>query len=177
VSTQSGLSAGGTAGPSRQPAPGTLADRDLRNQRVRDVMRSEPIVVATGTSIGRGIGAIQAARADCILVSADGQLAGILTERDVLLKVVGQAVDLDAPVDAFMTAGPDALTPEATMGEALALMDRGGYRHVPLVDADGRIAGLLRQQDILAYVAEAFPESILNLPPRPHQRMDEQDGA
>jgi CBS-domain-containing membrane protein len=56
-------------------------------------------------------------------------------------------------------------------------MDHGGYRHVPLVDGGGRIAGLLRQQDILAYVAEAFPESILNLPPRPHQRLQEQDGA
>ena len=177
MSTQTGLSAGGTPVSHRQPASGALADRDLRSERVRDVMRREPIIVATGTSIGRGIAAIQAARADCVLVSAEGRLAGILTERDVLLKVVGQAVDLDAPVDAFMTAGPDALTPEATMGEALALMDRGGYRHVPLVDADGQIAGLLRQQDILAYVAEAFPESILNLPPRPHQRMDEQDGA
>ena len=174
---QTGLDAGGTPGPSRRTASGALADRDLRSERVRDVMRREPIVVATGTSIGRGIAAIQAARADCVLISAEGRLAGILTERDVLLKVVGQAVDLDAPVDDFMTAAPDALTPEATMGEALALMDRGGYRHVPLVDADGQIAGLLRQQDILAYVAEAFPESILNLPPRPHQRMDEQDGA
>jgi CBS domain-containing protein len=156
---------------------GTVSDRDLRSERVRVVMRREPIIVASGTSIGAGIAAIQAARADCLLVAAGDILAGILTERDILLKVVGREVDLEAPVDRFMTAGPDALTPEATMGEALALMDRGGYRHVPLVDDGGRIAGLLRQQDILAYVAEAFPESILNLPPRPHQRLQEQDGA
>jgi CBS domain-containing protein len=140
-------------------------------------MRREPIVVTSGTSVAAGIAAIQSARADCLLVAVGGVLAGILTERDVMLKVVGRDVDLATPVDSFMTAGPDALTPEATMGEALALMDRGGYRHVPLVDAGGRIVGLLRQQDILAYVAEAFPESILNLPPRPHQRLQEQDGA
>jgi CBS domain-containing protein len=76
-----------------------------------------------------------------------------------------------------MTAQPDTLTPEDTVGEALALMDRGGYRHVPLTDAHGRPAGLLRQQDVLAYLAEAFPEEILNLPPRPHQRMEGPDGA
>ncbi len=156
---------------------GTVSDRDLRSERVRVVMGREPIVVPSGTSIGAGIAAIQAARADCLLVAAGDILAGILTERDILLKVVGREVDLEAPVDRFMTASPDALSPEATMGEALALMDRGGYRHVPLVDDGGRIAGLLRQQDILAYVAEAFPESILNLPPRPHQRLQEQDGA
>ena len=156
---------------------GTVSDRDLRSERVRVVMRRQPIVVTSGSSVADAIAAIQADRADCLLVAADGRLAGILTERDLLLKVVGREVDLAAPVDQFMTAGPDALTPEATMGEALALMDRGGYRHVPLVDGMGRIAGLLRQQDILAYVAEAFPESILNLPPRPHQQMQEQDGA
>jgi CBS domain-containing protein len=156
---------------------GTVSDRDLRSERVRVVMRREPIIVASGSSIAEGIAAIQAARADCLLVAVGGRLAGIVTERDLLLKVIGRTVDLDEPVDRFMTASPDALTPDATMGEALALMDRGGYRHVPLVDEAGRIAGLLRQQDILAYVAEAFPESILNLPPRPHQRIQEQDGA
>jgi CBS domain-containing protein len=62
-------------------------------------------------------------------------------------------------------------------GEALALTDRGGYRHVPLVDGQGRPLGVLRQQDILAYLAEAFPEEILNLPPRPHQRMPGAEGA
>src|SRR3972149_5126684 len=76
-----------------------------------------------------------------------------------------------------MAADPDTLTADATVGDALALMDRGGYRHVPIVDGKGRIAGLLRQQDVLEYLAEAFPEEILNLPPRPHQRMEEPDGA
>ena len=172
-----GLSAGSVSDPGANPQAAGVVDRDLRSERVRVVMRASPVVVGSGSSVGEGIAAIQAERADCLLVAAEGRLVGILTERDVLLKVVGREVDLTAPVDQFMTAGPDALAPDATIGEALALMDRGGYRHLPLVDEAGRIVGLLRQQDILAYVAEAFPESILNLPPRPHQRLQEQDGA
>jgi hypothetical protein len=39
------------------------------------------------------------------------------------------------------------------------------------------VAGLLRSQDVLEYVAEAFPEEVLNLPPRPHQKMEEPEGA
>jgi CBS domain containing-hemolysin-like protein len=46
-----------------------------------------------------------------------------------------------------------------------------------LIDEDGGIVGLLRQQDLLEYIAEAFPQEILNLPPRPHQVMEEQEGA
>ena len=36
---------------------------------------------------------------------------------------------------------------------------------------------MVRQQDILKYLAEAFPEELLNFPPRPHQRMKESEGA
>jgi CBS-domain-containing membrane protein len=56
-------------------------------------------------------------------------------------------------------------------------MDRGGYRNLPLVDKRGALVGLLRQQDVVEYVAESFPQEILNLPPRPHQQMAEADGA
>jgi hypothetical protein len=48
---------------------------------------------------------------------------------------------------------------------------------VPLVDPDGLLVGVVRQVDILKYLAEAFPEELLNLPPRPHQRMKEPEGA
>ena len=50
-------------------------------------------------------------------------------------------------------------------------MQTGRYRNVPLVDDDGRLVGVVRQTDILKYLAESFPEELLNLPPRPHQRM------
>jgi hypothetical protein len=56
-------------------------------------------------------------------------------------------------------------------------MEGGHFRHVPLIEADGTLVGLLRQHDLLAYVAEAFPQEILNLPPRPHQKMEEPEGA
>ena len=48
---------------------------------------------------------------------------------------------------------------------------------VDLAVPKGTVVGLLRQQDLLEYIAEAFPQEILNLPPRPHQTMEEQEGA
>nr|MBA3797009.1 CBS domain-containing protein [Chloroflexota bacterium] len=112
------------------------------------------------------------------ILIADGQrLLGVLTERDVLLKILGREGILDEPVDHVMTRDPQTLTADSTVGEALELMESGRYRTVPLVDETGAPAGLLRQQDIVEYVAEAFPQEILNLPPRPHQVMEEQEGA
>jgi hypothetical protein len=46
-----------------------------------------------------------------------------------------------------------------------------------MVDGTGRLVGVVRQADIIRYLAESFPEELLNLPPRTHQRMKEPEGA
>jgi CBS-domain-containing membrane protein len=76
-----------------------------------------------------------------------------------------------------MTASPRTLDAESTLIDAMKAMEQGHFRNVPLVDLDGQLVGILRQLDLLEYVAEAFPEEILNLPPRPHQLMEEPEGA
>lgn len=150
----------------------------LKNERIRVLGRRDPAAVEAGTPLGDAIRAMQEqAGGDSVMVNRDGRLAGILTERDILLKVLGQDVDLGAPVDDFMTADPETLSPDDTVGAALNLMERGHYRHVPLVDDGGRLCGMLRLVDVLLYVAEAFPQEVLNLPPRPHQKMQEPEGA
>ena len=151
--------------------------RSLHAEKVTALAQREPLLVEAGTTVATAIQRMRAARGEPALVVEDGRLVGILTERDVLLKVLGHQVPADAAVDAYMKPRPQTLTAEATLGEAAHLMDRGRFRHVPIVDTDGRPILTLRQQDILAYIAEAFPEEILNLPPRPHQRLAEQEGA
>jgi CBS domain-containing protein len=149
---------------------------EIRNEKARVLAGREPVTVSAGTPLRTVIGRMQEARGDCVLVTSEGRLVGIITERDVLLKVLGRDVDFDAPVDGFMTSGPGTLPADATVREALVTMDRGGYRNLPLVDARGGLVGILRQQDIVEYVAESFPQEILNLPPRPHQRWDTEGG-
>jgi CBS domain-containing protein len=155
----------------------TVSRMELRTERVRVLARPDPRMIDTGTPLRDALTAMQQGHGDTLLVCDGRRLAGILTERDVLHRVIGRDADLDRPVDEFMTADPDTLGAGATLFEALTMMERGGYRNLPLVDEDGDIVGLLRQQDLLEYVAEAFPQEILNLPPRPHQTMEEPEGA
>ncbi|HEY7942026.1 MAG TPA: CBS domain-containing protein [Candidatus Limnocylindrales bacterium] len=151
--------------------------RSLHAEKVTALAQRAPLLVESGTTVAAAIQRMRAARGEPALVVRDGRLEGIFTERDVLLKVLGHDVASDAPVDAFMKPRPQTLTEDATLGDAAHLMDRGRFRHVPIVDPEGRPVLTLRQQDILAYIAEAFPEEILNLPPRPHQRLEEPEGA
>ena len=155
----------------------TVSRMELRTERARVLAKPDPHAVRTGASLADALSAMRAGDGDAVLVCDGERLAGILTERDVMTRVLGHEVDESRPVDEFMTAEPDVLRPDATLLDAMQAMERGRYRNVPLVDDDGTLVGLLRQQDVLEYVAEAFPQEILNLPPRPNQLMEEPEGA
>jgi CBS domain-containing protein len=155
----------------------TVSRTRLRTEPVRSLARPSPATVATGTALDESLRRMRAGHGDALLIIANGRLAGILTERDVLTRVLGQAVDQRQPVDDFMTAAPETLRADASLLEAMRAMERGNYRNVPVVDDDGALVGLLRQLDVLEYIAEAFPQEILNLPPRPHQLMEAPEGA
>ncbi|MBV7264827.1 putative nucleotidyltransferase substrate binding domain-containing protein [Erythrobacter ani] len=87
------------------------------------------------------------------LAICDGQrLQGIFTDKDLRNRVVAERVALDIPVRDVMTASPQTLSTEATAAEAMALMAAGGFRHIPLVSADGALAGVLSATDILSAI-------------------------
>ena len=149
----------------------------LRSEPLKVLGHLDPVSVVAGALLSDALRTMQGNHGDPVLVTDGDRLVGVLTERDVLMKVLGHETDAAARVDDFMTRDPDRLTLDSTVGEALHLMDHGGYRTIPLVGADGSVQGVLRQQDTLGYVAEAFPQEILNLPPRPHQVMARPEGG
>jgi len=106
-----------------------------------------------------------------------GRLVGVLTERDIFGRIVGGRVDLTQPVESLMTTEPHTLDLDDTIRDAIVLMQTGRYRNVPLVDDEGHLVGVVRQADIIKYLAESFPEELLNLPPRLHQRMKAAEGG
>jgi signal-transduction protein with cAMP-binding, CBS, and nucleotidyltransferase domain len=156
-----------------QPAP-SLADR-----KIRVLTRRDPLAVRPGTSLAECLRAIQRTGVgDSVLVLDDERhLLGVLTERDIFGRLIETGADLEQPVESMMNTQPKRLSLDSTVRDAISLMETGRYRNVPLVDDDGVVVGIIRQQDILRYFAEAFPEELLNLPPRPHQRMKEAEGA
>ena len=137
-----------------------------------------PLFVASGSSVRQVIETIQRQQAGAVLVVEDKRLVGIMTERDVLMKVVARDVDYDEPVDLFMTPDPRTLTPDRTIGEAISLMHEEGFRNIPIVDAKtGEAISLFRIRDVIFHLAESFPEHVLNLPPEPNQKMKTAEGA
>lgn len=151
----------------------------LTEERLRVLSRRQPVTVRPGTQLAECLRAIQrSGTGDSVFVcEPDGRLTGVLTERDIFGQIVGGRVDLNQPVEQLMTREPRTLDLDDTIRDAIVLMQTGRYRNVPLVDAGGRLVGVVRQSDIISYLAELFPEELLNLPPRPHQRMKAAEGG
>jgi CBS domain-containing protein len=64
-----------------------------------------------------------------------------------------------------------------TVGVAIAKMSSGGYRRLPLVDEENRPVGMLKVSGILRFLVEHFPKMVYTLPPSPHHRMQQREGA
>lgn len=151
----------------------------LADEKLKMLGRRDPLTVRPGTTLRECIALIhRTGIADSVFVTAaDGRLLGVLTERDIFSKLVASGADLDAAVESLMVDHPWTLHLDQPIRHAIDLMQTGRYRNVPLVDDDGRLVGVVRPVDVLKYLAEAFPEELLNLPPRPHQRLDATEGA
>lgn len=106
-------------------------------------------------------------RQGCVVVVEGGRLVGILTERDVITRVLAPGKDpAKVRIGDAMTSPPERLSRDDTLGFALHKMSIGHFRHLPLVDAEGRPAGLITQQEGVKYLAGFFPAEVINHPPR-----------
>jgi CBS domain-containing protein len=101
-----------------------------------------------------------------LVVDAVGRLEGIFTERDVLTRVVAREPSpVATQVGEVMTGDPEALSVADRVAYAVNRMSVAGYRTIPLVDADRRPVGVVTVSHFIKWMADLFPEAVLNLRP------------
>jgi CBS domain-containing protein len=78
-----------------------------------------------------------------ILVMQGDELAGIFTERDLLMRVASAGRDLDrTPIGEVMTREPDTIGAGEPVAEAIRRMDEFSYRYLPVIE-DGKVLGVI----------------------------------
>ena len=151
----------------------------MLHQPIHEVATLRPaIYVGPTTPVRRAIERMNQGGVGCVLIEERGRLVGIFTERDVLTKVVGSSIDLErTPVDALMTRDPETLHADDRVSYALNKMSIGGFRHIPLVDDDGRPVGVVSMRNVVDYMIDLFRTEVLNLPPSPRHTAHTREGA
>jgi CBS domain-containing protein len=137
-----------------------------------------PITVERDAPVAEAVRLMQQEHIGCVLVVKKGELVGILTERDLLMRIIGTNTDISkTKVEEVMTPSPEVLLPDDVLAFALNYMHLGGYRHVPVVDEHQRPVGVLSVKNVVDYLADYFPQEVLTLPPRPIRKTTDREGA
>ena len=115
---------------------------------VQELIGGQAVSVEPTATLRDAVRQMTGSEVGALVVQKDGQIVGIITERDIL-GACAEDVDLAAvPVADWMTRDPDSLGPEMTVAAAADWMLAAGYRHLPVVDGT-EIMGMVSIKDIL----------------------------
>ncbi len=137
---------------------GLLAD--LTTGKLAGLIPRRPVEVTPQTPVRDAVQAIVEAGRNCALVVSAEGIAGILTERDILMKVALDYEQLaDRPVSEFMTPKPETLGTEDSIAFGLNRMTAGGFRHIPIA-RHGKPLGVVSVRDALDYMVKRYPQEL-----------------
>jgi CBS domain-containing protein len=112
---------------------------------------------AIRTMLDRHVGAV-------VIIDSEGRVAGIFTERDVLRKFSLSGRDPETtPVRELMTTPVELATSETSSSEALVTMVERHFRHLPVVDKNSKLLGVLSIRNLLEWRVEDLSRQLDSL--------------
>ncbi len=132
--------------------------------KVIKIAKVPPPGVSADVRVLDAVSTMKEAKMGACVVFENKKLVGIFSERDLMLRVVAAGLDPDkTPVREVMTTKLEILTTQADSSEALELLVSRHIRHLPILDEDGSVAGLLSVRDLLRHHAEELVDQLNSL--------------
>jgi len=120
------------------------------NVLVRDIMTKDVKTVRNDTTVKEVIALMTKYDKDAILVEQSGKPTGIITVKDVLIRAVEFGAPLSTIIARMVYTNPlVTICEEATVEEAANLMKEWRIKHLPIVDKNGALVGMLNDRDIV----------------------------
>jgi CBS domain-containing protein len=114
---------------------------------IRDVMTSDPTTVEASASIQDVAQLMDKEDIGNVLVVENGELQGIVTDRDIVVRVIAKGNGPDASVREACTTDLEALSPDDSVEDAIQKMEQGNVRRLPVVE-DGKPVGIISLGDL-----------------------------
>ncbi|MEU8356859.1 CBS domain-containing protein [Nonomuraea sp. NPDC048882] len=124
---------------------------------VADVMTSHPATVEADQPVSVAASLMRDHDTGALIVNDKGRMKGIVTDRDITVRVVADERGPDTPVREACTASVEAIGPETSIEQAVRLMRTHAVRRLPVVE-DGRAVGVVSLGDL---AVERDPSSAL----------------
>jgi CBS domain-containing protein len=121
-------------------------------QRIRDIMTSNPSTIEPNKSVADAARIMKQEDAGVVPVTENGRLTGMVTDRDIAIRVVAEGKDPQStPVREVASQNLVTVDPQQDLDEALRLMAKHQVRRLPVVEEDGRLVGAVAQADVARY--------------------------
>lgn len=121
--------------------------------RIRDILHtkgSQVVIIAPEASVQDLVALLKQHNLGAVIVSTDGEaIAGIVSERDVVRRLADDPGVLSATVGEVMTDVVKACRPEDSVESLMNIMTDLRIRHLPVLDAEGRLAGIVSIGDVV----------------------------
>ena len=128
------------------PAPARLRCRDIMTSSVKTATRETTLQEAAVLMREGDMGSIP--------VVEDGKLIGIATDRDIVVRAVAEGLSPDSPIALTMTSEIFSVKPDDFVFEAIRMMGDRQVRRLPVVETDGRLAGIISMADVVLEVED-----------------------
>jgi CBS domain-containing protein len=116
--------------------------------RLGDLVNDSPHVCGPDTTLLEAAVAMERSDIGSLAVVEGRELVGLITERDIR-RTVAQGIDPDTTVSSIMSGEPDTFDPDLDVWDAAAWIAESGYRHLPVMDDDGSLLGVVSIRDLL----------------------------
>ena len=104
----------------------------------------------SGSTLQSVIDILRVKKVGAVMVESNGKIVGVMTERDFLLRAISKGLDMNKErIEDYMTENPETLNAEDPIAFALNKMHVFGIRHIPILNQDQSIYGLISVKDIL----------------------------
>jgi CBS domain-containing protein len=115
--------------------------KTLKIESVSQLSTTTPLRIHPKQSVAEAVALMRKEQVGCLLVCEGERMVGILTERDLMRRVLAAGKPLTLPVSECMTRNPVVVRRKEPISAAIRQMEEGGYRHLPVVDEGGRLGG------------------------------------
>lgn len=116
--------------------------------RLGELVGDAPYVCGPDTTLVEAAAAMEGSDLGSLAVVEGMDLLGLVTERDIR-RAVAAGTDLETAVSAVMSDEPDTFDPDLDVWDAATWIVESGYRHLPVVDDNGSLLGVVSIRDLL----------------------------
>jgi len=136
--------------------PATAEAGPAQRGTIGDIMTPAPVGVYYSQTIGETARIMRDTQVGALLVVKDGQLVGVVTDRDLVLRGLAEGVGPDSPVGPLCTGDLVGVAADADVGQAERLMREHAVRRLPVLD-DGQVVGIVSLGDLAVSVNADSP--------------------